>query len=96
LKGRARQISPAHGTAAVPLAHLTVTRRGGAALALETENGCARPPVMDCGTEDPRAHKALAAASTVARIWGPSGRFDGQRVGRGHLVAEGDVVEVLS
>ncbi|MFL6069446.1 MAG: TGS domain-containing protein [Gaiellaceae bacterium] len=51
---------------------------------------------MDCGTEDPRAHKALAAASTVARIWGPWGRFAGQRVGRGHLVAEGDVVEVLS
>ncbi|MFL6067979.1 MAG: GTPase [Gaiellaceae bacterium] len=43
-----------------------------------------------------QVHKQLAAASTGARIWGPSGRFDGQRVGRGHLVAEGDVVEVLS
>ncbi|MFL5936296.1 MAG: GTPase [Gaiellaceae bacterium] len=43
-----------------------------------------------------QVHKQLAAASTGARIWGPAGRFDGQRVGRGHLVAEGDVVEVLS
>src|SRR5215208_4006135 len=43
-----------------------------------------------------QVHKELAAASTGARIWGPSGRFDGQRVGRGHLVADDDVVEVLS
>jgi small GTP-binding protein len=43
-----------------------------------------------------QVHKELAVASTGARIWGPSGRFDGQRVGRGHLVADGDVVEVLS
>ena len=31
-----------------------------------------------------------------ARIWGPSARFDGQRVGRDHVVIEGDTVEVLT
>jgi ribosome-interacting GTPase 1 len=33
---------------------------------------------------------------TGARIWGPSARFEGQRVGREHDVADGDVVEVLA
>jgi hypothetical protein len=41
-------------------------------------------------------HHDLAAACTGARVWGPSARFDGQRVGRAHVVADGDVVEVLS
>lgn len=40
-------------------------------------------------------HHDLAAAATGARIWGPSARFDGQRVGRDHEVADGDSVEVL-
>jgi ribosome-interacting GTPase 1 len=31
-----------------------------------------------------------------ARLWGPSARFDGQRVGRDHVVADGDVVEILT
>ena len=30
-----------------------------------------------------------------ARVWGPSARFDGQRVGRDHEVLDGDVVEIL-
>lgn len=30
-----------------------------------------------------------------ARVWGPSSRFDGQRVGRDHEVCDGDVVEIL-
>ena len=30
-----------------------------------------------------------------ARVWGPSARFDGQRVGRDHLVSDGDSVEIL-
>jgi len=30
-----------------------------------------------------------------ARVWGPSARFDGQRVGVAHEVADGDAVEVL-
>jgi small GTP-binding protein len=41
-------------------------------------------------------HKDLAAACRGARVWGPSARFAGQQVGRGHRVADGDTVEVLT
>ncbi len=41
-------------------------------------------------------HHDLAEAFVGARIWGPSARFDGQRVGREHLVRDGDIVEILS
>jgi small GTP-binding protein len=40
-------------------------------------------------------HHDLAASFTGARVWGPSARFDGQRVGRDHAVRDGDIVEVL-
>jgi ribosome-interacting GTPase 1 len=40
-------------------------------------------------------HHVLAAACTGARVWGPSARFEGQRVGRDHLVEDGDTVEIL-
>lgn len=40
-------------------------------------------------------HHELAESCTGARIWGPSARFDAQRVGREHVVADGDTVEVL-
>jgi small GTP-binding protein len=40
-------------------------------------------------------HHELAAAFTAARVWGPSARFDGQRVGRDHRVLDGDVVEIV-
>jgi small GTP-binding protein len=41
-------------------------------------------------------HHDLAASFAGARVWGPSARFDGQRVGRDHAVQDGDVVEILS
>jgi hypothetical protein len=41
-------------------------------------------------------HHELAEACTGARIWGPSARFDAQRVGREHVVADGDTIEVLT
>ena len=41
-------------------------------------------------------HHDLAASFSGARVWGPSARFDGQRVGREHRVADGDSVEILS
>jgi small GTP-binding protein len=43
-----------------------------------------------------RIHHELGASCQGARIWGPSAHFDGERVGRAHEVADGDVVEVLS
>ena len=41
-------------------------------------------------------HSDLAAAVKAARVWGPSARYAGQRVGRDHVLREGDTVEVLS
>ena len=40
-------------------------------------------------------HHELAASFRAARIWGPSSRFDGQRVGRAHVVEDLDEVEIL-
>lgn len=40
-------------------------------------------------------HGELGASFVGARVWGPSARFDGQRVGRDHAVADGDQVEIL-
>jgi small GTP-binding protein len=40
-------------------------------------------------------HHDLADVCTGARIWGPSARFAAQRVGRDHVVADGDTIEVL-
>jgi hypothetical protein len=40
-------------------------------------------------------HNELAATAVGARVWGPSARFDGQRVGVGHELADGDALEVL-
>ena len=40
-------------------------------------------------------HHELAESFVAARVWGPSARFDGQRVGRTHVVQDGDVVEIL-
>jgi uncharacterized protein len=40
-------------------------------------------------------HHDLAESFGGARVWGPSARFDGQRVGRDHVVQDGDVVEIL-
>jgi small GTP-binding protein len=42
-----------------------------------------------------RVHHDLAARATGARVRGPSARFDGQQVGCGHVLRDGDVVEVL-
>ncbi|CAN5701715.1 hypothetical protein BH23CHL7_BH23CHL7_18180 [soil metagenome] len=40
-------------------------------------------------------HHDLAASFSGGRIWGPSARFDDQRVGRNHVVQDGDTVEVV-
>jgi small GTP-binding protein len=41
-------------------------------------------------------HHELGSAAIGARIWGPSARFDGQRVGREHALLDGDVVEIVA
>lgn len=54
-----------------------------------------RPPatVVDAaGT----VHHELAEHCRGARLWGPSARFEGQRVGRDHILRNGDTLEVLS
>jgi small GTP-binding protein len=43
-----------------------------------------------------RVHHELGAACVGARVWGPSARFDGQRVGRTHVLHDDDEVEVLA
>ncbi len=40
-------------------------------------------------------HHELGASFSGARVRGPSARFDDQRVGRDHVVADGDIVEIL-
>ena len=40
-------------------------------------------------------HHDLGVRCTGARVWGPSARFDGQQVGRAHVLQDGDTVEVL-
>jgi hypothetical protein len=40
-------------------------------------------------------HSDLAASAAGARIWGPSARFEGQRVGREHTVQDTDTVEIV-
>ena len=40
-------------------------------------------------------HHDLGASFSGARVWGPSARFDGQRVGREHSLTDGDTVEIL-
>lgn len=42
-----------------------------------------------------RVHHELAASCAGGRVWGPSARFAGQRVGRAHVVEDGDTVEIL-
>jgi hypothetical protein len=54
-----------------------------------------RPPatVVDVARS---IHHELEAQCRGARVWGPSARFDGQRVGREHVLADGDAVEIVT
>ena len=53
-----------------------------------------RPPVTVVDVAD-SIHHELGERCVGARVWGPSARFDGQRVGRAHVLADGDTVEIL-
>jgi ribosome-interacting GTPase 1 len=41
-------------------------------------------------------HHELAESCTGARVTGRSAKFDAQRVGRDHTLADEDIVEILS
>jgi ribosome-interacting GTPase 1 len=41
-------------------------------------------------------HHELGDTCVGAHLWGPSARFPGQRVGRDHVVVDGDAVEILA
>jgi len=41
-------------------------------------------------------HSDLGASFSGARVWGPSAKFEGQKVGREHVVQDTDTVEILS
>jgi small GTP-binding protein len=53
-----------------------------------------KPPVTVADVAD-TIHHELAARCRGARVWGPSARFPGQRVGPAHELADGDAVEIL-
>jgi small GTP-binding protein len=61
---------------------------------VEDEPVALQPPVTVLDVAD-SIHHELAARCVGARVWGPSARFEGQRVGREHELADGDAVEIL-
>jgi small GTP-binding protein len=61
---------------------------------IDPEPVALHPPVTVLDVAD-SIHHELAARCVGARVWGPSARFEGQRVGRDHELADGDAVEIL-
>ena len=61
---------------------------------IDPEPVALHPPVTVLDVAD-SIHHELAARCVGARVWGPSARFEGQRVGREHELADGDAVEIL-
>src|SRR5687768_878693 len=62
--------------------------------AVEAEPLALRPGATVADVAD-SVHHDLGATLAGARVWGPSARFDGQRVGRDHIVHDADVVEIV-
>jgi uncharacterized protein len=62
--------------------------------AIDEEPVALHPPVTVLDVAD-SIHHELAARCVGARVWGPSARFEGQRVGRDHELTDGDAVEIL-
>jgi hypothetical protein len=54
-----------------------------------------RPPVTVADVAD-GIHHDVGASARGARVWGPSARFPGQRVGLAHELVDGEVVEVVT
>jgi small GTP-binding protein len=53
-----------------------------------------RPPATVADVAD-SIHHELGVRCVGALVWGPSARFDGQRVGPAYVLADGDTVEIL-
>jgi ribosome-interacting GTPase 1 len=62
------------------------------------EKPASRPLVLKRGAtiQDvaERIHSKLAKNLRYARVWGPSVKHPGEKVGRDHVLADGDVVEL--
>ena len=67
-------------------------RHGGVA---EPKPVALRPPVTVADVAR-SIHHELEAECRGAHLWGPSARFEGQRVGREHVLTDGDTVEILT
>ena len=59
------------------------------------EEPAALPVGANVGDVAASVHSDLGANFTGARVWGPSARFEGQKVGREHIVQDTDTVEIL-
>jgi uncharacterized protein len=59
------------------------------------EDPVALPPPVTVHEVAESIHHELGARCEGARVWGPSARFPGQRVGRTHELADGDSVDIL-
>jgi ribosome-interacting GTPase 1 len=51
------------------------------------------PPVTVADVAD-TVHHDIGSACSGGRVWGPSARFAGQKVGRDHLLADGDELSI--
>ena len=58
------------------------------------ENPVVLPTGSTVGEAAQQVHKELSYGLKYAILWGNSGKFDGQRVGRGHELSDGDVIEI--
>ena len=58
------------------------------------ENPVVLPIGSTVGEAAQQVHKELSHGLKYAILWGDSGKFDGQRVGRGHELSDGDVIEI--
>jgi small GTP-binding protein len=52
-------------------------------------------PRADVADVAAQLHGDLAVACRGARVWGPSAKYDGQLVGREHVVLDDDVIEIV-
>jgi ribosome-interacting GTPase 1 len=62
---------------------------------LDEAEAHALPPEATVVDAAALVHKELAETCAGAHVTGPSAKFDHQRVGRGHVLADGDTVEIV-